>query len=188
MVHFRLGQKEFGSRIQGIYVAWHSKKWKWKPWRQQMFRKCWAPKNSEVEKDGRKNSLIWYHKDSNSVQVDLNHTNPNQNIPDESTKIRSKNDSENICEIKKILTSSVNLVHTTSPVPSSPIFLYGKTRDPTSPSYDSSAESVTTKRNHTLCYNPTNSVPNMLADTDSDPSFFRFFFVGFIWLIIQRVL
>ena len=36
--------------------------------------------NFEVEKVGRGNSIICNHKDSESIQLDLNHTNSNQSI------------------------------------------------------------------------------------------------------------
>ena len=39
------------------------------------FKNTERENNSEVEKVGRKNSVIWDHKYSDSIHVDLNHTN-----------------------------------------------------------------------------------------------------------------
>ena len=47
------------------------------------FSKMLSAKNIEVEKVGRKNSVIWNHKDSDSIHVDPNHTKSNQTIPDD---------------------------------------------------------------------------------------------------------
>ena len=51
----------------------------------------------EVEKIGRKNSVIWNNKDSNSIHVDSNHPNLKQPIPENLTHIISINDSADIC-------------------------------------------------------------------------------------------
>ena len=65
--------------------------------------------NSEVEKVGRKNSVIWYHKYSNLIHVDPNHSDLTQPIPGELKNIRSINDSSYIhamnksCQIHKYL-------------------------------------------------------------------------------------
>ena len=45
----------------------------------------------EVEKVGRKNSVIWNHKYSESIHVDPNHTDSNKPITDDSTNIGSIN-------------------------------------------------------------------------------------------------
>ena len=44
--------------------------------------------NSEVNKVGRKSFVIWNHKYSDSIHMDLNHTDSNQPIPADSTNIR----------------------------------------------------------------------------------------------------
>ena len=74
----------------------------------------------------------------------------------------------------------MKLVHTPSPVHSlhfyppipaphhTPIFTYG-TSYPPSPLHDFSAESVTPKVNTTPRKTPTNPVPNIPAEPDSDP-------------------
>ena len=82
--------------------------------------------NVEVGKVGRKNSVIWNHRDSDLIDVDPNHTNSNQPIPNDSTNIGSINDSADIHVIENILSSPVHLVHTTYPVPAPPLFTYGK--------------------------------------------------------------
>ena len=86
------------------------------------------------------------------------------------TNIGSIHDSANICAIENILTSPVHLVHTPTTLPTSPIFNYGRESYPLSPSHDSSEESVTPKGNPKPHDNPSNPVPNVLADPDSDPS------------------
>ena len=48
--------------------------------------------NFWVEKVGRENSVIWYHKYSNSIHVDTNHADYNQLIPEYSTSIGLIND------------------------------------------------------------------------------------------------
>ena len=86
-------------------------------------------KNSECEnifeviKNGHKNSVIWNKKDYGSIHVDQNHIKSNQYIPGSLTNIRSINNSADIHEIEKILTSMENLVHTPSTVPAQPTFL-----------------------------------------------------------------
>ena len=89
--------------------------------------------NFEVEKVGRKNSVIWNYKSSHSIQVDPNHTESNKPIPDYSKNIGSINDLSNIHAIEKILSSLVHLVHTPYPVPNPRIFTYGRESDPLSP-------------------------------------------------------
>ena len=59
--------------------------------------------NFEVEKVGRKNSVIWDHKDSDSIHVNPNHVKSNQLIPADSTNVVSINDLANICAIENIL-------------------------------------------------------------------------------------
>ena len=84
--------------------------------------------NSEVEKNGRKQSVNWNHTDmilywnqtdSHSVQVDINHNNSNQPMPVDLINIGSIHTSADICVIEKILASPLH-----SPVPASPIFSY----------------------------------------------------------------
>ena len=50
--------------------------------------------NFEVEKVGRKNSIIWNLKRSKSVRVDTNRTNLIKTLPENSTKIGSIPDSD----------------------------------------------------------------------------------------------
>ena len=61
-----------------------------------------------------------------------------------------------------------SLVH--SPVHASPIFTYGSTSDPPSLPHDSLAEIVTPKGNHKPRENPPNTVPNLPAELDPEPS------------------
>ena len=61
------------------------------------------------------------------------------------------------------------MVHTTSPVSSSPIFTYVTTSDPRSSSHDSLSESVITKGNPKPHNNPPNPVPKIPDEPDSDP-------------------
>ena len=63
----------------------------------------------------------------------------------------------------------LHLFHSYPPVPAPLIFTYG-TSDPSSPSYESSAESVTSKGNPTQHNNTPNTVLNVTAEPDSDPS------------------
>ena len=93
--------------------------------------------NFIVEKVWRENYLIWNHKDSDSIHIDLNYTNSNKPITDDLTNIGIIHDSANICVIENILSSPVHLVHAPSPVPASPIFAYGTASDPRSPSHGS---------------------------------------------------
>ena len=51
------------------------------------------------------------------------------------------------------------------------VFTHGTASDPPSQSHDSSLEIVTPKGNHTPRNNQYNTVPNIPADLDSDPSF-----------------
>ena len=127
--------------------------------------------NFEVEKVGRKTSVIWNHKYSDSIHVDLNHTNSNKPIPENSTNIGSTNDSSDIFAMEKILLSPLYLVNTPSPLPAPRIFNYGTASDPISPSHKSLAESMTRKVNNTPHNKPPNLVPNIPDDPDSDPSF-----------------
>ena len=61
----------------------------------------------------------------------------------------------------------LHLLHFYPPIPDPQTFTYGIS-DPTSPSYESSTESVTPKRNPIPRNNPPNFVPNVPADPDSD--------------------
>ena len=115
----------------------------------------------EVEKVGRKNSVIWNHKDSKSIHVDPNHTKSNQSIQDNLTNIVSISDSSDICAIEKILSLLVHWVHTPYLVPTTGIFTYGTASDPRSPSHEPSTEIVTHKGNHTLRNKPPNLLPNV---------------------------
>ena len=63
----------------------------------------------------------------------------------------------------------IDLVHTPSPVPASPIFFYGRASYSPSKSHDSSAESLTPKGNPTPRNNSPNMVLNLPSDPDSDP-------------------
>ena len=100
-------------------------------------------KKVEVKKVGRKNSVDWNHtdsilnwdqKDSDSIHVDMNHTNSNKPIPSDSKNIGLIYDSDDILTIENILASPVH-----SPVHASPIFTYGAASDPPSPPHNSSA-------------------------------------------------
>ena len=55
-------------------------------------------------------------------------------------------------------------------VPAPLIFIYGTTRDPQSPSHDSSAETMKPKGNTTPRNNPPNMVPKVPPEPYSDPS------------------
>ena len=79
--------------------------------------------------------------------------------------IGSIHDSDDICAIEKILASPVH-----SPIHASRIFTYASARDPLSPLHESSVESVTHRGNPKSCNNPPNPVPNVPAESDSDPS------------------
>ena len=124
----------------------------------------------EVVKVGRKKYDIWNHNYSESIHVDTNHTDSNQPIPDNSKNIGSIHNLANICAIEKMLTSSVHLLHTPSPVTDPPIFVYGTVSDPRSPPHDISAESMKHKVNPTPHNNPLNMVAKLPSDPDSDPS------------------
>ena len=67
------------------------------------------------------------------------------------------------------MSSPLHLVYIPSPEPAPNIFTFGKASDPQSPSHESSAEIETPKVNPTPRNNPTNPVPNVPANTDSDP-------------------
>ena len=123
----------------------------------------------EVGNSGRKNSVIWNHKDSNSIHTDKNHTNSNKIIPYDYTNIVSINDLTGICAMEKIFPSPVNLVRTPSTVHAPQIFIYWTSSDSRSSSYESSAETVTPKGNPTPRNNPTNMVPNVPDDPESNP-------------------
>ena len=99
------------------------------------------------------------------IHIDSNDTNLIQPIPADSTNIGSIYDSANICAIEKILASPVH-----SLVNASLIFTYGSASDPPSPSHESPEESVTPKVITKSQDNPTNSVPYLPYDLDSDPS------------------
>ena len=71
-----------------------------KPWSQKKIENAERKNNSEVDKFGRGNYVIWNHKDYDSIHVDPNHINSNQSIPDDLTNIRSINDAAGICEIE----------------------------------------------------------------------------------------
>ena len=86
--------------------------------------------NFEVEKVGRKNSVIWNCNDSDSIHVDQNHTDSNKQFTSDYTYIGPIHDSSDISAIEKILSLEVNLVQKPSLVPASPIFTYGTSRDP----------------------------------------------------------
>ena len=91
------------------------------------FENAESENNFEAENVGHKNSVVWNHKDSDSIHVDPNHTYLNQPIPEDLINIRSIHHSTDICAIEKILISLVNLVHTPSPVPAPPIlFLWDR--------------------------------------------------------------
>ena len=45
------------------------------------FKNAERENNSEAEKVGRKNSVIWNHKISGSIHIDMNHNKSNQPIP-----------------------------------------------------------------------------------------------------------
>ena len=95
----------------------------------KIFENAESENNFEVEKVGHNNSIIWYHKDSESIQVDPNHTNINQPIPSNSKNIGSINDSADIRTIENILSSTVHLVHVPSPLPAPLILTYGTSSD-----------------------------------------------------------
>ena len=123
----------------------------------------------EDEKVGRKNSIIWDHKYSHSIRVDMNHTNPNQPIPYHSKKLDESMTQPIFMQQKNMLSQMVHLVHTPSTVPASPIFTYGEASHPLSPTHDSPAESVTPTRNPEPRNNPPNQLPNVPSDPDSNP-------------------
>ena len=164
MPNLWLRQRVIGYILQGLAIAWCSKKRKRKPWRQNNF-------GISEWKVGHKSSVIWNHKDSDLIHVDPNHTNLNQPIPYYSTNIGSINYSANINVIEKIFSLPVHLVHTPYPVPTPQIFTYGTEIEPRSPLHDSSAECVTSKRHLTPHNNLPNPVPNVPADPGSDPIF-----------------
>ena len=66
-----------------------------------IFEKSERKNNFEVDKVVSKNSVIYNHKDSISVHVDPNHSDLNKLFPDDSTNIRSFNDSANILAIER---------------------------------------------------------------------------------------
>ena len=141
----------------------------------KIFKNSERKNNSEFEKVGRQTSvngnhtdliINWNQKYCKLIHVDLNHTKSIQPIPATLKKIGSIHDSANICAIEKILASPVH-----SPVPDSPIILYGSTSDPPSPFHDSSAEIVTPKAIPNPRYNPLNLLLRVPADPDSDPFF-----------------
>ena len=139
-----------------------------------IFKNSERKNNSEVGNFGCKNSVHWNHtnlilnwnqKYSDLIHVDPNHTDLNQPITADLSNIGSIHDSDSIISIEKNLESPVHY-----PVHASPIFTYGSANDPLLPTYDLSSESVTTKGNPNTCNNPTNPVPYIPDDPDSDPS------------------
>ena len=77
--------------------------------------------------------MICNQKESNSIHVDLNHTDSNQPITYDSTKIGSIHDLAHICAIEKILTSPGTFgTYTFSSTRSNNVF-NGKASDPPSP-------------------------------------------------------
>ena len=177
------------------------KKWKWKPWRQQSFRKCWAQEQFEVEKVGRKSSVDFNHVDSNHINPDSNHSNQIKFIQLIPTSLTTINDSADVCELNQLFSCygdsidagaskistrtplnyipSIHTAHTNSPVHSLHSYLLVPTlqkftyqiSDPSPPLHDSLAESATPTDNPMLRRNPPNSVQKVPADLDSDPSF-----------------
>ena len=97
----------------------------------------------QLENFGRQNAVNWNHpnlilnwnqKYSDSIHIDLNHTNLNQLNPVNLKNIRLIHDSDNIFAIENKLTLPVHsLVHASS------IFTYRSTSDPPSPPHDSLA-------------------------------------------------
>ena len=152
-------------------MVWCSKKESEKLGGNKKFENAKRENNFEFEKLGRRNSVIWNQKDSNTVKFDPNHTNLNKPIPSYSTNIISLNDSADICAIENIFSSPVHLVHIPFTVHAPRIFTYGIESDPRSPLHDSLAESVTHKGNHMPRNNPPNPVPNIPSNPDSDPIF-----------------
>ena len=71
---------------------------------------------------------------------------------------------------RNILSLSVHLVHTPSPVPAPQMFTYGKSSEPQSQSHEALAESITPKLKPTSRNNPSNLIPNVPDDPDSYPS------------------
>ena len=100
----------------------------------RIFENTVRENNFEVEEVGRENSVIWNTKYSDSINVDLNHTDLNLPIPDNLTKTGSIHDSHNIHEIEKIFSSPVQFLHTPYTAPASQIFTYGTESDPQTPS------------------------------------------------------
>ena len=68
------------------------------------------------------------------------------------------------------MSSPVQLVYIISPVSAPQIFTHGTTSDPRLTLHDLSAESGTPKVYPTPRNNPTNLIPNVPDDSDSDPS------------------
>ena len=113
------------------------------------FKNAEHKNNFKVGKVGREKSLNWNHIDSildwnqkysDSINIDPNHTDSNQPIPDDSTNIGSVHGSADVCAIENILASRVH-----SPVHASPIFTYGSAIESLTPLHDSSEQSVTPK-------------------------------------------
>ena len=102
----------------------------------KIFENAERENNSEAEKFGHKNPVIWNQKDPDLIHVDTNYTNSNQPLPDDLINIGPIHDAY-ISEKEEILLLSVHLVHPPPPVPASPIFLYGRASDPPPPSNDS---------------------------------------------------
>ena len=109
--------------------------------------------------------LNWNQKDSDYIHVDPNYTNSNEPIPDYLTNIRPIHNLTTICVIESLLALLVHF-----PVHTSTIFIYGIASDPLSPSHESSSENLTHKGNPKPCNNPTDPLPYIPDDPDSDPS------------------
>ena len=67
----------------------------------KLFENVECKNNFEIGNVGRKNSVIWNHKESDLIHVDPNHTNLNQPITANLIKIGSINDSADISVIEK---------------------------------------------------------------------------------------
>ena len=105
-----------------------------------------------------------------SIHVDTDHTDLNQALTVDSTKNGSIH-VVTIRAIEEILLAPLHLVHTPPPVSASPLFLYGRSSDPLSPSHGSSEESLTPKGNHKPRIIIPNPILNVPIDLSSDPSF-----------------
>ena len=97
----------------------HNTKWNEKPSVKirgnRTFKNSERENNSEAEKVGRKDSVIF----------DTNNNNSNKPIPSTYTNIGSIHNSADIRVIENILKSVINLVHTPPAVPASQILFMG---------------------------------------------------------------